>query len=73
MLFINCPHCHITIEIEQVNCGIFRCGIMISDGKQIDPHLSKEKCDFLAENDLIYGCGKPFRLLGDQAFICDYI
>lgn len=24
---LPCPHCGIPIQIEQVNCAIFRCGI----------------------------------------------
>lgn len=41
---------------------------------QIDPHLSKELCDKLVKDDLIYGCGKSFQLTEkNDTKICDYI
>ena len=60
---IICPNCNEFIIIEKLNCGIFRHGIIKETGKQMDPHLVKDKCDELKENDLIYGCGKPFQIL----------
>ena len=62
MLFITCPHCNISIEIIELNCRIFRCGIIKSTGRQMDPHLAKEYCDSLFEKGEIYGCGKPFKV-----------
>lgn len=41
---IDCPHCHQKIWIEELNCGIFRCGIMKETGDQIPPHSSFEEC-----------------------------
>jgi len=71
-----CPHCNQFIIIEQVNCGIFRHGIY-KNGEPLPPHESKETCDNVLKNQLIYGCGKPFRvILHDNKFeiqICDYI
>jgi hypothetical protein len=61
-MFVCCPHCDITIEIIELNCRIFRCGILKSNGQQIDPHLSKKYCDWLVERNEIYGCGKPFKV-----------
>jgi hypothetical protein len=76
-LIILCPHCESYIEIEQLNCRIFRHGIFRATGKQIDPHSSKEKCDYYVANSLIYGCGKPFMIerSGDEYLpsICNYI
>lgn len=60
--FIECPHCECMMCIEKVNCGIFRHGVEIQTGKQIDPHAPKEVCDELIKNGLIYGCGKPFEI-----------
>jgi hypothetical protein len=48
--------------IEKVNCGIFRHGVEILSGKQIDPHALKEVCDDFIKKGLIYGCGKPFEI-----------
>lgn len=74
---LNCPHCNESIIIEKINCGIFRHGILKQNFKQIDPHSLKELCDYFVKNDLIYGCGKPFRIiLQNNQFeieICDYI
>ena len=50
-----CPHCEDFIIIEKLNCGIFRHGVCKETHKQIDPHLSRDKCVLLIKNDLIYG------------------
>ena len=74
---IICPHCNNYIIIEKINCGIFRHGIYKNNGKQIKPHSSKEICDELVKNNLIYGCGKPFQIIKNgekfEIQICDYI
>ena len=74
---INCPHCRELVIIEQLNCCIFRHGIIKSTGEQINPHASKSECDYLNENGLIYGCGKPFRIIihNEKMIVelCDYI
>jgi hypothetical protein len=35
--------------------------------------MNKEACEELVKNDLIYGCGKPFQIVKNEAIICDYI
>jgi hypothetical protein len=77
-LILKCPHCEEFILIEKINCGIFRHGIIIKTGKQMNPHETKEKCDELKNKNLIYGCGKPFRIkmkINDIYFTetCEYI
>ena len=73
-MIITCPHCGQYIEILELNCRIFRCGIYKKNGKQIDPHLNKIACKELKKKNLIYGCGKPFKILEDNTVtICDYI
>lgn len=78
-IIIKCPHCKgiVLVNKKEFNCHIFRHGILKKTNKQIDPHLPKNKCDFLAKNSLIYGCGKPFKLiLKDNKYqteICGYI
>ncbi len=76
-IILKCPHCDSFMEILQLNCKIFRHGILRSNGKQIDPHSPKELCDYYIKHDKIYGCGKPFRIEknGEEyiAIICDYI
>ncbi len=59
-LIIQCPHCELYVEIEQINCGIFRHGAyaMINNViVQLPPHAAPAEC-----SKAFYGCGKPFRL-----------
>jgi hypothetical protein len=77
-IIVTCPHCGDFISIFELNCQIFRHAVLISNGEQINPHASKEVCDSLVASRLIYGCGKPFRLVktNDGTFIaekCEYI
>lgn len=69
----QCPHCFTFIEMIEINCAIFRCGIYKDTGMQIPPHLSKEACDALG--DQIWGCGKPFKFNTKTNNLekCDYI
>ena len=73
-MIIECPYCKIMIEILELRCKIFRCGIMKNIFNQIDPHLSEIKCNELIKNNLIYGCSKPF-LINEINVVekCDYI
>ncbi len=74
---VTCPHCVQSIEVLEVNCRIFRCGILKSNYTQINPHLSKVECDKLVNDDLIFGCGKPFELINNNGLWkpipCEYI
>ncbi len=77
-IIVNCPHCEnkISIMSNEINCGIFRHGLLKRDYSQINPHETKDICDRLYENGEIFGCGKPFRLLAGEkyeAIKCDYI
>ena len=76
-IVVTCPHCNDQILIEQLNCKIFRHGILKSNNTQINPHASKNDCDNYINNNLIYGCGKPFRIIEiNNEFkteICEYI
>jgi len=83
MFVVECPHCHLLVWIEAVNCAIFRHGVFRDTHDQVPPHASKTECDDLVARDLIVGCGKPFRVAtvdGDAnananaiAVVCDYI
>lgn len=75
---IICPHCEEFVSIEKVNCGIFRHGVWKKNRKQINPHCPKDLCDLYYNKKLIFGCGKPFRIVKSIenqwiAEICDYI
>ena len=77
MMVIKCPHCEEYIEIESINCGIFGHGQYRTNGQQLPPHSPKELCDKVYQENLIYGCGKPFRVhITDNTpdvTICEYI
>jgi len=76
-IIITCPNCNEYVIIEKINCGIFRHATLKENGNQIDPHSSKEICVGLSNNNLIYGCGKPFQIVNNngklEIFCCDYI
>jgi hypothetical protein len=79
LFFVKCPHCQgdVSVAREEINCGIFRHGVFKDTHQPIDPHLSKRNCEKLVSQGLIYGCGKPFRILLIEdkidVSICDYI
>jgi len=74
---IQCPHCKTPIYIAEINCGIFRHGVFKDSGEQIPPHSLKSECDRYVSENLIYGCGKPFRVSILQDIfvieICEYV
>lgn len=77
IIIVCCPHCNLYVEIEEINCSIFRHAILKKNNKQINPHSSKADCDRYITNNMIIGCGKPFRLILEnndyKAIECDYI
>lgn len=79
-LCVTCPHCTkpILVYVKDINCAIFRHGVYKKTGLQIDSHSPKKVCDTLAQQDKIYGCGKPFKLVRKNnvmyiAEVCEYI
>jgi hypothetical protein len=72
---LMCPHCEMMIMVykNEINCGIFRCGIHKLQGHAITPHASKKECDELVEKQLIYGCGRPFKINNFYVEPCDYV
>lgn len=82
-ILVLCPHCEGTVIIDkkQINCAIFRHGVVIKTGMQMNAHATKAECDKLIANNSILGCGKPFKLIKINvndtieyfAETCDYI
>lgn len=84
-IFVECPHCNVWIEIEALNCCIFR------HHKDLGPHADKATCDAKREEDdkarangkdVISGCCNPFKIEistasgGEKTYkavTCDYI
>jgi len=77
IIIVSCPHCQLFVEIEEINCAIFRHAVLKKTNKQINPHSSKEDCDRYIANNMIIGCGKPFKIINEnneyKAIECDYI
>jgi hypothetical protein len=75
MFIVKCPHCEMNIQIEQINCAIFRHGVFKDTMEQIPPHSTKEYCESVLP--YIFGCGKPFKIINNDGNIeviqCDYI
>lgn len=78
--FIQCPHCDglVVCALSELNCRIFRHGILKSTGQQINPHANREECLELVNQNQLYGCGGPFRVTGEVsgslvAEKCEYI
>ncbi len=76
----KCPNCNNLVFLlkKEFNCKIYRHGLYKDSYKQIDPHLNKEECDRLTKEGLIYGCGKPFKIVIDvnqkyKLIKCEYI
>ena len=77
-LIVQCPHCKDNILISKLNCCIFRHGIFKKNLKQMHSHTPKDMCDSLSQNNLIYGCGKPFKIIKSEtdeyiAVKCGYV
>jgi len=74
---VICPHCEQYVIILEINCAIFRHAVLRENFQQINPHADKQTCDYLSSNKLIYGCGKPFKIVVENnkfiAIKCDYI
>ena len=61
MHIIYCPQCGGCIEIESINCMIFRHAIY-KDLQPYNPHASNEQTQ--ADINNIYGCGVQFKYDG---------
>ena len=72
---VSCPSCGIYIEILTIACGIYRCGIFKETGLQVNPHLPKDQCERIVKQNLIFGCGKPFRITDKNTppELCEYL
>ena len=71
----DCPHCKLKIYINNndINCKIFRHAAYKKNMINISPHSSKNVIEKMLKNNIIYGCGKPIKLLGFKLIKCDYI
>jgi len=72
--FFLCPHCDSGIQVseKEINCNIFRHGIMKKTGKQINPHAKDDECKILINNDLVYGCCGMFSFIRNSEGVIEY-
>jgi len=77
-----CIHCgdKFVINENDFNCKILRHAVFKNTLKEINPHTSKEECERLVNEGLVYGCAKPLRIKEERNYngnyeieICDYI
>ena len=68
----SCPVCFQFVVIEQINCGIFRCGVFKDTFECIPPHSSKEQIELWKKAGRIWGCGSPMELVNNELVVCDY-
>lgn len=61
MLIISCPNCGGMIEIESINCMIFRHAIY-KDGRPYNPHSTDQQVE--QDKEHILGCGVQFKYDG---------
>lgn len=67
MLLIFCPNCGGCIEIESINCMIFRHAIY-KDGQPYNPHATEQQIE--QDKNNILGCGVMFKYDGiDDPYI----
>ena len=72
-IYRPCPNCSLMIEVLQVNCNVFRCGVYKDSLLQINPHLPEAQCKQLVKENKIYGCGFPFMLHDNKLVPCAWI
>lgn len=64
-IVFECPHCLNLILVYKNDffCGVFIHAQFKHNHQQVNPHLSKSDCEHLFNNNLIYGCSKPFKIV----------
>ena len=76
-IIVSCPHCNCEIEIIEINCAIFRHAVFKNTLEQVSSHETQANLETWLKKGILYGCGKPFRLVCNEngyiAEICDYI
>jgi hypothetical protein len=79
-IVFKCKHCNecFIVNKNDFNCKILRHGVIKTSLQAINPHETKEICDKLFNDNLIYGCGKPLMIVGSNekdfdVIVCHYI
>lgn len=67
----ECPQCGGVVQVDQINCQIFRHGVYKASNTPIPPHSTRVVCDSLLASGVIWGCGRPFLFDGRVATATD--
>ena len=61
----TCIHCKepFVIAHKDFNCQILRHGVYRHNLQPINPHASKEECETLIHDGLIFGCAGPLQIV----------
>lgn len=75
LYIFQCPHCKefCAVTKDDVRCTIFRHAVYKKNMRFVNPHASKEECERWLQEDLVFGCTKPFKFDGKTVEICGYI
>lgn len=78
----DCPVCmrdfglsyRVKVKQSELACGVFRHAIWKHTGRAVNSHESREMCESLFRNGLVFGCAKPFIIRqkpsGDYEAVC---
>lgn len=61
---VLCPTCWgvVFVAKHELNCAVFRHGIMLATGEPIPPHATQIECEELIKQKAVLGCGQPFKI-----------
>lgn len=68
---LQCPHCDhwVLVAKEEMNCAVFRHGVLKDMSGQVPPHADKATVDTLLAANAILGCGQPFQVNKDTMIV----
>ena len=71
---LQCPHCGISISIpvDGVACGIFRCAVFKATNIHMNPHAGRKECVNAISSGKSRGCGGAFAFNGRVVKKCKY-
>jgi len=75
IFYFNCPHCDLMCQVprSEIRCTIFRHAVFKKNMTFVPPHASKKECERWLNNNLVWGCTKPFKFDGKTIQKCGYI
>jgi hypothetical protein len=61
-IVVHCPHCGLPAPVTaaDIDKGALYHGTLKKNGRRLRDRVPAEWVQYLYDNDMIYGCGKPF-------------